>query len=146
MFYAPGLLGYSAVKIASPTFYALRDSRTPVRVGRSVVSNLVLNVMLVRVIGFTWGSRSAPRSRRWSTRSRCSRCCAAGSGGSMAAALAVAPRQDHDRVGGHGRGGVGHALWSDGFPATELGRAVRVVAAIGMAIVSRWSPPPAPAD
>ena len=29
MFYAPGLLGYSAVKIASPTFYSLRDSRTP---------------------------------------------------------------------------------------------------------------------
>ena len=25
--YAPGLLGYSAVKIASPTFYSLRDSR-----------------------------------------------------------------------------------------------------------------------
>ena len=30
MFYAPGLLGYSAVKIASPSFYSLRDSRTPV--------------------------------------------------------------------------------------------------------------------
>ena len=28
--YAPGLVGYSAVKIASPTFYALKDSRTPV--------------------------------------------------------------------------------------------------------------------
>ncbi len=30
IFYAPGLLGYSAVKIASPSFYALDDSRTPV--------------------------------------------------------------------------------------------------------------------
>src|SRR5262249_25573084 len=30
--YAPGLVGYSAVKIASPTFYSLRDSRTPVTV------------------------------------------------------------------------------------------------------------------
>ena len=28
-FYAPGLVGYSAVKIAVPSFYALRDSRTP---------------------------------------------------------------------------------------------------------------------
>ena len=28
LFYAPGLLGYSAVKIASPSFYSLRDSRT----------------------------------------------------------------------------------------------------------------------
>ena len=42
MFYAPGLVGYSAVKIASPTFYALRDSRTPVMVSMlSVVANVV---------------------------------------------------------------------------------------------------------
>jgi putative peptidoglycan lipid II flippase len=53
MFYAPGLLGYSAVKIASPTFYSLRDSRTPVVV--SVISvgvNLALNIVLVRVMGY----------------------------------------------------------------------------------------------
>ena len=30
LFYAPGILGYSIVKIASPSFYALRDARTPV--------------------------------------------------------------------------------------------------------------------
>jgi putative peptidoglycan lipid II flippase len=30
VFYAPGLVGYSAVKLAVPAFYALRDSRTPV--------------------------------------------------------------------------------------------------------------------
>lgn len=53
MFYAPGLLGYSAVKIASPSFYSLRDSRTPVTVGvLSVLTNLALNLMLVRVIGY----------------------------------------------------------------------------------------------
>jgi putative peptidoglycan lipid II flippase len=53
MFYAPGLLGYSAVKIASPTFYSLRDSRTPVIVSvSSVAVNLVLNLLLVRVLGF----------------------------------------------------------------------------------------------
>jgi putative peptidoglycan lipid II flippase len=53
MFYAPGLLGYSIVKIASPTFYSLRDSRTPVMVSvLSVAANLVLNVFLVRVLGF----------------------------------------------------------------------------------------------
>jgi putative peptidoglycan lipid II flippase len=53
MFYAPGLLGYSAVKIAAPTFYSLRDSRTPVLVSvGSVVANLVLNLILVRVMGF----------------------------------------------------------------------------------------------
>ncbi len=51
--YAPGLLGYVAVKVASPTFYALRDSRTPVIVSAlSVALNVVLNLALVRVAGF----------------------------------------------------------------------------------------------
>jgi putative peptidoglycan lipid II flippase len=53
MCYAPGLVGYSAVKIASPTFYALRDSRTPVLVSAaSIVINLALNLLLVRVLGY----------------------------------------------------------------------------------------------
>lgn len=53
LFYSPGLLGYSIVKIASPTFYSLRDSRTPVLVSVSAVAlNLVLNVLLFRVMGF----------------------------------------------------------------------------------------------
>jgi putative peptidoglycan lipid II flippase len=53
MFYAPGLLGYSAVKIASPTFYSLRDSRTPVIVSvLSIAANLAINLVLVRVMGY----------------------------------------------------------------------------------------------
>lgn len=53
MFYAPGLIGYSAVKIASPTFYSLRDSRTPVIVSvLTVTANLILNLTLVRVVGY----------------------------------------------------------------------------------------------
>jgi len=53
LFYAPGLVGYSAVKLAVPTFYALRDSRTPVVVGAaSVVFNFALNLILVRLLGF----------------------------------------------------------------------------------------------
>jgi putative peptidoglycan lipid II flippase len=53
VFYAPGLLGYSAVKIASPTFYSMRDSRTPVIVSvLSVAANLGLNLALVRVLGY----------------------------------------------------------------------------------------------
>jgi putative peptidoglycan lipid II flippase len=52
-FYAPGLIGYSAVKIAVPSFYALRESRTPVMVSvATVLVNVVLNVTLVRVMGF----------------------------------------------------------------------------------------------
>lgn len=51
--YAPGLIGYSAVKIASPTFYALNDARTPVLVSVATIAlNLVLNITLVRVLGF----------------------------------------------------------------------------------------------
>ncbi len=53
MCYAPGLLGYAIVKIASPAFYALRDSRTPVIVSAlSVAINVALNLALVRVAGF----------------------------------------------------------------------------------------------
>jgi len=53
IFYAPGLLGYSAVKIASPSFYSLRDSRTPVIVSViAVLTNLTINLLLVRIMGF----------------------------------------------------------------------------------------------
>jgi putative peptidoglycan lipid II flippase len=53
MFYAPGLIGYSAVKIVSPTFYSLRDSKTPVVISAiSVAINLMLSVALIRVLGF----------------------------------------------------------------------------------------------
>jgi putative peptidoglycan lipid II flippase len=52
-FYAPGLIGYSIVRIASPTFYSLGNSRTPVIVSVASVSvNLILNVVLVKVMGF----------------------------------------------------------------------------------------------
>ena len=52
-FYALGLLGYSIVRIASPTFYALGDSRTPVVISvASVVVNAVLNIVLARVLGY----------------------------------------------------------------------------------------------
>ena len=51
--YAPGLVGYSAVKIASPTFYAMKDARTPVLVSVSTIAlNLVLNLTLVRILSY----------------------------------------------------------------------------------------------
>ena len=53
MFYAPGLLGYSTVKIVSPTFYSLRESRTPVIVSMiSVAFNLAINLALIQVMGY----------------------------------------------------------------------------------------------
>lgn len=51
--YAIGLVGYSVVRIASPTFYALNESRTPVKVSMvSVLVNAALNVALARVMGY----------------------------------------------------------------------------------------------
>jgi putative peptidoglycan lipid II flippase len=51
--YAVGLIGYSIVRIISPTFYALGRSRIPVMVSAgSVIVNVVLNIMLVRTMGY----------------------------------------------------------------------------------------------
>lgn len=52
-FYAVGLVGYSAARIASPTFYALGQSRIPVVVSVATMAvNVVLSVWLVGVMGF----------------------------------------------------------------------------------------------
>jgi len=52
--YALGLAGYSIVKVATPTFYAIGQSRTPVVVSTViVVVNAVLNVLMVRRFGYT---------------------------------------------------------------------------------------------
>jgi putative peptidoglycan lipid II flippase len=52
-FYAIGLAGYSAVRIASPTFYAIGESRIPAMVsGGAIAVNIIASVALVRAIGF----------------------------------------------------------------------------------------------
>jgi len=52
-FYAIGLVGYSVVRIVSPAFYALHRSRIPVMASvASVVVNVLLNMTLVRLMGF----------------------------------------------------------------------------------------------
>ncbi|NQT94021.1 MAG: murein biosynthesis integral membrane protein MurJ [Lentisphaerae bacterium] len=44
-FYAPGLVVFSLYKVFVPAFYAMKDTRTPVRVGIRVVAlNFVLNI------------------------------------------------------------------------------------------------------
>ncbi len=51
--YAIGLAGYSTVRIASPTFYAIGESRLPVIVsGVVIMVNVVANLLLVRALGF----------------------------------------------------------------------------------------------
>jgi putative peptidoglycan lipid II flippase len=52
-FYVIGLVGYSIVRIASPTFYALGLNRTPVKVSvATVLVNAALNIVLARVMGY----------------------------------------------------------------------------------------------
>ncbi len=52
-FYAPGIIGYSVVKIASPSFYSMQDARTPMAVSLVTIAvNLVLNIWLNSVMGF----------------------------------------------------------------------------------------------
>jgi putative peptidoglycan lipid II flippase len=51
--YAVGLVGYSAVRIAAPTFYAIGRSRVAVAVSAgAIVVNVVASVALVRMMGF----------------------------------------------------------------------------------------------
>ena len=51
--YAVGLLGYASVRIVSPVFYAIRESKVPVVVSLCTIAlSIVLNVVLVRVMGF----------------------------------------------------------------------------------------------
>jgi putative peptidoglycan lipid II flippase len=50
--YAPGLIGYSAVKLVSPAFYALGNSRIPlVASAVSVAFNAAASLVLVRTMG-----------------------------------------------------------------------------------------------
>lgn len=50
-FYAPGLVMFSFYKLLVPAFYALKDTRTPVRIGLHVVTmNFALNVLFI----LTW--------------------------------------------------------------------------------------------
>ncbi len=51
--YAPGLMGYSIVKIATPSFYAMQDARTPVMISvTAVLTNVVLSLAFVGPFGY----------------------------------------------------------------------------------------------
>jgi putative peptidoglycan lipid II flippase len=50
--YAPGLLGYSAVKLMAPAFYAFGSSRVPVMASAASIGvNLLLNLWLLGILG-----------------------------------------------------------------------------------------------
>jgi putative peptidoglycan lipid II flippase len=51
-FYAPGLVGYSAVKLTSRAFYALGNSRIPMIASAvSVTANVVFSLLVIGVLG-----------------------------------------------------------------------------------------------
>lgn len=53
LFYALGLYAYSLVKIVTPTFYALGDTRTPVKYSALVIAlKIAINLALIRKLGF----------------------------------------------------------------------------------------------
>ena len=53
LFYTIGLYAYSLVKIVTPTFYALGDTRTPVRYAALVIGiKIAVNLMLIQKLGF----------------------------------------------------------------------------------------------
>ena len=69
------------MKIASPTFYSLRESRTPVVVSvLTVAINLVLNITLVRVLGYRGLALGTAVASIFNAAS----CCGCSAGGSMA--------------------------------------------------------------
>ncbi len=51
--FAAGLAGYAALKVITPTFYALGDSRTPMLVAvGSIVTNVALNHVFANMLGY----------------------------------------------------------------------------------------------
>ncbi len=54
-FYAPGLVVFSASKVFVPAFYALQDTKTPVRIGIYVVLlNLIMNITFILTFPLYW--------------------------------------------------------------------------------------------
>jgi putative peptidoglycan lipid II flippase len=53
LLYALGLFSYSAVKILVPAFYALNDTRSPVRISiMAVAAKILMNLLFIKYFGF----------------------------------------------------------------------------------------------
>ncbi len=139
-FYAPGLIVFSMYKVIVPVFYAIQDTRTPVRIGVAAVgANLTLNILFV----LTWPAGYQHAGLACATvLASCLNCAWLGAivsrrvgvlGWGTLAGLAA-------RAGLAAAGMVVGARWvqatvaATAFGATKPGQAVAVLAAIGVAI------------
>lgn len=53
IYYTLGLVAFAGIKVLVPTFYALNDAKTPVRIAVGTVAlNILLNLLLMRPLGF----------------------------------------------------------------------------------------------
>ncbi len=53
LYYGIGLWAFSAVRIVVSTFYALQDTKTPVRMAAiSVVANIIFSIILMQYLGY----------------------------------------------------------------------------------------------
>jgi putative peptidoglycan lipid II flippase len=54
-FYAPGLILFSASKVFVPAFYAMKDTKTPVRIGFiTIFLNIILNITFILTLPEYW--------------------------------------------------------------------------------------------
>jgi putative peptidoglycan lipid II flippase len=136
-YYAPGLLGYSAVKIATPTFYALREARTPVLVSLLAIgTNVVLSLVLVRALGYlglALGTALAALVNASVLLVLLRRRLGGLDGGRIAVALVKITLASI--VMAAAAWGVERALWSAAPGFGVLARAIRVFSAIGVALL-----------
>ena len=141
LFYAPGIVGYSIVKMASPSFYSLQDARTPVIVSVVTIADesRAEHLRSTRSMGFrglALGTAIAANVNAVLLLVLLSRRI----GGIDGARVLAVARQDLDRVGRHGRRGVLRRRWLRAvLPPSLMGyplrsRLVRVLGAIGAGI------------
>ncbi|GAB4243866.1 MAG: murein biosynthesis integral membrane protein MurJ [Acidobacteriota bacterium] len=103
--YAVGLLAYSTNKIYVPTFYALDDTRTPVRISLvAVLVNLAANLMLIAVL---------PPEIRFAG-------LALGTSISVSVSNGLLSRSLRARLGDFGRGRIRRAMLRQGIAALSM--------------------------
>lgn len=54
LYYAIGMIGYGLMEVLNKAFYAMQDSKTPMKISITAIAlNLALSITLVRIMGYT---------------------------------------------------------------------------------------------